>query len=195
MKKIAAHWKKYRFRFLLGLTFIAIIFVIKFYNLDQYLTLEKFKQNREEIKNWVDSHYLKAVLLYIFSYTTIVISSIPIAGILTLISGFLFGTWLGAIYSNIGAIIGASFAFLMARYILGNFIQERYAKQLVHFNNDIEKYGALYLLTIHLAAFVPFFVINTLAGLTRIPLSTFIWTTSVGIFPGSLIYTYAGKQL
>lgn len=81
------------------------------------------------------------------------------------------------------------------RYVIGSYVQERYAVSLTNFNQMIEKKGWLFLLAIRCMPVIPFFMVNMFAALTQIRLSTFIWTTSVGILPTSIIFAYAGKQL
>ena len=96
---------------------------------------------------------------------------------------------------NISATTGATLAFLFARYIAGQALQRKYGDKIAKFNDDLERNGWSYLLVLRFIPIFPFFLINIFAGLTKIPLRTFVWTTSLGIFPGSLIYAYAGQQL
>ena len=103
--------------------------------------------------------------------------------------------FLGALYVNVAATTGATLAFLFARYIAGQSLQAKYGDRLARFNEELESNGWSYLLTLRFIPIFPFFLINLFAGLTNIRLRTFVWTTSVGIFPGSLIYAYAGQQL
>ena len=187
--------QKYRTRFIIGLFFLVLIVLARFFHLTDYVTLEQFKHHRAYIKLLVERHYPLSVISFIFTYILIVALSVPLAAVLTIISGFLFGVLLGALYSNIGATVGGTIAFLIARYVLGDFVQERYAQQLKDFNREVDLHGAWYLMIIHAITLVPFFVVNTLAGLTRISLLTFIWTTSLGVIPGSLLYAYAGRKL
>jgi uncharacterized membrane protein YdjX (TVP38/TMEM64 family) len=78
---------------------------------------------------------------------------------------------------------------------VGTGIQEKYQSQLKKFNEELEKNGTSYLLTLRLIPAFPFFLINFLSGLTTIPVKTFIWTTSLGIIPGTAVFAYAGRQL
>jgi len=114
---------------------------------------------------------------------------------LNLLGGFLFGALVAALYVNIGTTIGSTLSFLTFRYFLGAYVQERYKDKLVDLNAHIKKNGARYLLILQIFPVTPSFLINTLSGLTKIRLWTFVWTTSVGILPGSLVYTFAGRQL
>jgi uncharacterized membrane protein YdjX (TVP38/TMEM64 family) len=115
--------------------------------------------------------------------------------VLTLSGGFLFGALLGTLYVNAGATTGATLAFLFCRYAAGDWIQEKYLDKLITFNRELSENGYRYLLALRLIPLFPFFLINAGAGLTKIPLRTFVWTTSLGILPGSFVYAFAGKQL
>jgi len=120
---------------------------------------------------------------------------VPGATILTLTGGFVFGAVLGAIYVNVGAASGAIAVFLFARYLVGARLQEKYGDKLAKFNNEVDENGYSYLLTLRFIPLFPFWMINLFVGLTKIPLRTYAWTTAVGIFPGSLVYTFMGRQL
>ncbi len=182
-------------KFILLITCIALIIAARFLGLEQYINFENLKNQRESLVLFVQNNYTQSVIFYILLYVTIVSLSLPLAAVMTVAGGFLYGTFWGAVYANIGATSGAIIAFVVARYLLGNYIQNRYTKQLVRFNREFESYGRFYLLAVHFIAFVPFFIVNIAAALTNVSLWTFIWTTSVGIFPGSFVYTYAGQQL
>jgi uncharacterized membrane protein YdjX (TVP38/TMEM64 family) len=186
---------KRRKQILLLVLFIAAILLIRFSPLGDYLTFDNVKKNREAFRMFAEENYLFSVLLYIAAYVLVVALSIPGAVVLTLVGGFLFGTLWTVLYVNAGATVGAAFAFLIARYLIGDRIQHKYEHQLARFNEEIAKNGVRYLLTLRLIPVFPFFLINFLSGLTSIPLSTFIWTTSLGILPGTAVYAYAGRQL
>lgn len=161
----------------------------------EQLTFESIKAQRDALSSAVQEWYLLSALLFVLTYIAVTGLSLPGAAVLTLLGGFLFGTLLGALFVNIGATLGATAAFLAARYVLGESLQKRYAKRLDRLNREIEKNGSSYLLTVRLIAIFPFWLVNLLAGLTRARLTTFMWTTSLGIIPGSLVYAYAGRQL
>lgn len=160
-----------------------------------YINLETLKAHRQQLLATVQNHYLPSVLLYILLYVLVTAFSLPITAPLTLVGGFLFGALNATLATNVGATLGATVTFLMFRYFFGNTIQKKYHAQLITFNANIEHYGANYLLLARLIVFIPFFLVNICAGLTNIPLATFIWTTSLGIIPGSFVYAYAGKQI
>lgn len=185
------HLKKVIFLIIL----LAVIAGIHFSGVAGYLTLENLKENRYLLERTVERHYVPSVVLYILIYIGSSAFAVPDAFILTLAGGLLFHTFPGVIYVGVGATIGAILAFLFSRYLLGNWLQARYAGQLRQFNRELEQNGHLYLLTVRFIPLFPFFLINLLSGLTHIPLRTFVWTTFLGVLPASLIYTYTGSQL
>ncbi len=186
---------KHRKRIFLLIFFIAVIAVIRLSPLSDYLTFDNVKKNREVLLAFTGENYLFSVFLYIAAYVLVVALSIPGGAVLTLVGGFLFGTLPAVLYVNAGATVGAAFAFLTARYLLGDRLQHKYEHQLARFNEEITRNGVRYLLTLRFIPVFPFFLINFLSGLTKVPLKTFIWTTSLGILPGSAVYAFAGQQI
>jgi len=120
---------------------------------------------------------------------------VAIATVLTLAGGFLFGSVFGLLFVNIGVTIGAILAFFFARYLLGEKIQSKYTKQLEKFNKELETNKYQYLFSLRFLPIFPFFLVNFLCEVTKLDLKTFIITTSLGIMPGSFVYTYAGSKL
>jgi uncharacterized membrane protein YdjX (TVP38/TMEM64 family) len=187
--------KKYRKRLIiLALVIIGVVGVYQSGLID-YLTFENLKTFKTDIHNYVDNHPVLSIILFIGVYIVVTGLSLPGATILTLGGGFIFGTLLATLLVNIGATTGATLAFFMARYLLGDWIQERFDEQLKTFNGEIDRYGKNYLLTLRLAPIFPFMWINLFSGLTKIPPATYIWTTAIGILPGSMVYAYTGSQL
>ncbi len=187
--------RKYRAQIIALCALIAIVLAIRLSGADSYLTVENLRKHKELLEQFIDAHYALSVLVYILVYLVSVAFSVPGATVLTLAGGFLFHLFPGIVYVNVGATLGATFAFLFSRYILGNTIQNKYGTQLERFNRELEENGHLYLLTIRFIPVFPFFLINILSGLTKIPLWTYVWSTSIGILPGSVVYTFAGSQL
>ena len=175
--------------------FIALIIAIRYSPAGTVLTLDNLKQHRDELLALVRDHYGMSVALYIALYIATTAFSIPGGAVLTLGGGFLFNTAPATLYVNIGATAGAVLAFLSARYLVGEHVQQKYQQQLSRFNHEMESNGYRYLLALRLVPIFPFFLINFLSGLTKVPLRTFAWTTSLGIIPATVVYAFAGRQL
>lgn len=185
--------KSYRIRifFFIGIiTVLTAVFALT--PASQLLQLSELLANKERLSQGVQQWYIPSVLIFIALYIGVVALSIPGATVVTLSGGFLFGPWRAVLYINIGATIGASLIFLASRYFLGDMIQKKYQEKLKNFNHEMDKNGYNYLLTLRLIPLFPFFLVNLFSGLSRVPLKTFIWTTSLGIIPGSFAYAYLG---
>jgi uncharacterized membrane protein YdjX (TVP38/TMEM64 family) len=153
---------------------------------------EQVYSARDDLLMQVSNRLFISSLIFVLIYFTAVAVSIPGATFLTLTGGFLFGPVLGTVLVNIGASTGALAVFLAARYFLGSQVQRKYGEKLKTFNREIETNGSSYLLTLRFIPIFPFFLINLLSGFTTIKTRTFIWTTVLGILPGSFVYAYLG---
>jgi uncharacterized membrane protein YdjX (TVP38/TMEM64 family) len=91
--------------------------------------------------------------------------------------------------------IGATLAMLIARFLLRDWVQSRFASQMETINFGINKEGGFYLFTLRLVPAVPFFVINLGIGLTPLRAGTFYWVSQLGMLPGTLVYINAGSEL
>lgn len=182
-------------RNILFVLLIAVIVGLRFSPVGSALTFENLKQHRDALLVFVQDRYWLSVASFIATYIVATALSLPAGLVLTLAGGFLFGVQAGVLYVMIGATTGATIAFLSARYVLGERLQEKYRDALKKFNEEFERNGISYLLTLRLIPIFPFFLINFLAGLTRVPLQTFIWTTTLGIVPATAVFTFAGRQL
>jgi len=171
------------------------IAVFSFFDLGQYMTLEALKENKDALKAYTQENYLLTVVLFVAIYAIQTGLSLPGATILTLAGGFLFGTFLGAFFVNLGATSGSVLAFMAARYLFRDSIEQKFGKRLAGIQSGFTDNGFNYLLTLRLIPLFPFFLVNLSAGMTRIKLSTYAIATAIGILPGSLVYTNAGKQL
>ena len=183
------------YRFWIGVFILLGIIILRFSGIADFITLEYLQSKRIGLQNFVAAHYIFSVMSYIAIYAIEVILALPFSALLTMLGGLLFGVIPAVIYTNIGATIGATIFFLIVRYSLGTLLQSHFSKQLHWFNEQMRKYGTSYLVAVHFIAIIPFFIVNILIGLSKVPVWQFIWTTSVGIIPSSLVFAYTGKQL
>ncbi|MBI2775184.1 TVP38/TMEM64 family protein [Candidatus Dependentiae bacterium] len=169
-------------------------FAIYYAQHSSYLSFACFNEGKEELLIQVQNSQTKASLIYILLYIIVAMLT-PSAAMFALAGGFLFGVLKATSFIIISATISGSIAFVATRYLLGRQMQNSYSVQLKKFNDELKKYGSYYLLMVRIIPIFPFFLINIIAGLTKIPFSTFVWTTAIGIIPGTVIYTFAGRQL
>jgi dihydrolipoamide dehydrogenase len=178
------------------LVIIGVLVYLYFaFNIGQYLTLEFVKAQQSEFERYYAEHRTITILTYMAVYILMAAVSIPGATIMTLAAGVMFGLLLGTVLVSFASTIGATLAFLIARFLLQDTIQNKFRDKLKTINAGVEKDGAFYLFTLRLIAAFPFFLINLVMGLTRIPTFKFFWVSQLGMLPGTLVYVNAGTQL
>lgn len=163
--------------------------------LAEWLSFENIKNSQVRLQSAVENNFWVSALSFFSVYVLATAFSFPGAALLTLLAGALFGVVNGVILVSFASTIGASLAFLVARYLLRGAIQQRYGDKLASVNRGVEKDGAWYLLSLRLIPVFPFFLVNLVMALTRLPLKTYYWVSQLGMFPATLVYVNAGTEL
>src|SRR3546814_17770657 len=117
-------------------------------------------------------------------YVVVTAVSIPGAAVLTLAAGALFGLVTGTVLVSFASTLGATLAFLSARFVLRDSLEARYGERLQNINAGVKRDGGFYLFTLRLVPVFPFFLFNLLSGLTALPPRTFYWVSQVGMCIG-----------
>ncbi|MDP3333396.1 MAG: FAD-dependent oxidoreductase [Methylococcaceae bacterium] len=174
---------------------IVLIGLFFAFDLGRFLSLEALKTSRDVLLQTHEAKPLLVIGVFSLLYIVATALSLPGATILTLASGAIFGLWVGIPVALISATIGATLAFLAARFALRDPVQKRFGDRLSAINAGVEKDGAFYLFTLRLVPVFPFFLINLLMGLTPIKTSTYFWVSLVGMAAGTTVYVNAGTHL
>ncbi len=175
---------------------IVVLVVLFFYfDMQDYLSLTKLQSQQATILSYYANHPILTLLVYGLIYIVVTGLSLPGATVLTLAGGALFGLLWGTVIVSIASTIGATLAFLAARFLFRENLEQKFAQQLSAINAGIEKDGGYYLFTLRLVPLIPFFAINLIMGLTKMQASTFFWVSQVGMLAGTLVYVNAGTQL
>jgi uncharacterized membrane protein YdjX (TVP38/TMEM64 family) len=181
---------------LLPLLLLAAVLVAFFaFGLDKYLTLDLLKENRGALKDFVHAHKTQAVLAFIAAYIVVAAFSLPIGSLLSVAGGFLFGSVFGSAWIVIGATIGATILFLIAKTALGDPLRERFAAQLRPMEEGFRANAFSYLLILRLVPLFPFWLVNLAPAFFGVSLITFVITTFVGIIPGAFVFASIGNGL
>jgi pyruvate/2-oxoglutarate dehydrogenase complex dihydrolipoamide dehydrogenase (E3) component/uncharacterized membrane protein YdjX (TVP38/TMEM64 family) len=182
-------------RVLILLVAIGLLTLFFSFDLHHKMTLEGLKSGLVQLHAWRDAEPLQMALGYFFLYVLTTALSLPGALVLTLAGGAIFGFVQGFVLVSFASTVGATLAFLAARYVLRDWVQQRFGEKLKPMNDGIEKEGAFYLFTLRLVPVFPFFLINLLMGLTKMRTLTYYWVSQVGMLAGTVIYVNAGTQL
>lgn len=175
------------------LLLVTIIGISLFFS--DFLTIESIKNNKVWIKEFVDNNYVFSVFLFFLSCLIFVNSPIPLAALTKILGGFFFGFHMGAIYNISATILACLLGFTLSRYAFKEAFEKAYYDRLRKIEREIETNGFYYFVTIRIVMVVPYFLINILAGISRISVKTFVLSTILGVLPASLIYANGGHKL
>ena len=160
-----------------------------------YVSLESFRTHYVEIIKFIQSEYYASILIFIGLYVFSTALSIPGALILTMVGGYLFGAFLGALFSLIGATLGASILFIAARSAFGELFKPKIGSSVERMRNELTKNAFFYLLFLRVVPVFPFFVVNIAPAFLNISFSNYFFASFLGMIPGAAVYALMGSGL
>lgn len=182
-------------KLILAAVFVVAIAGFFYFDLGSYFSLDYFSTQKDNIDQFYQNNQLLTMAIYFLVYIAVTGLSLPGAAILTLVGGAIFGLFYGLLLISFASSIGATLAFLFSRFLLKDWVQNSYAKQLKAINEGIEKEGTFYLFMLRMVPVFPFFIINLVMGLTPLKTAQFYLTSQLGMLLGTAAYVYAGTQL
>jgi len=163
--------------------------------LQQYLSLDVLRDNRAALLDLVARHGPLAAATFVLAYAGVVALSLPGATIMTLAGGFLFGLAVGATLTVIGATVGATALFLIARSAIGDVLRQRAGPFVARMADGFSKNAFNYLLFLRLVPAFPFWAVNLAPALLGMRLPPFVLATAIGIVPGTVVFSAFGASL
>jgi dihydrolipoamide dehydrogenase len=182
-------------RIFLVLAIVALAAAFFAFDLRQYFTLDFFRSQQEAIQSYSLANPLQTAAIYFLVYVAVTGLSLPGAAVMTLAGGAIFGLLWGTVLISFASTIGATLAFLASRFLLRDWVQEKFGDKLKPINEGIAREGAFYLFALRLVPAIPFVAINLVMGLTPMRTWTYLWVSQVGMLAGTIAYVYAGTQL
>jgi uncharacterized membrane protein YdjX (TVP38/TMEM64 family) len=143
------------------------------------------------LERWIQDAGIWAPLLFMAVYAVAAVLFLP-GTLLTLAGGALFGPVLGTLYNLTGATIGATLAFLIARYLASGWVADKAGGRIKQLINGVEDEGWRFVAFTRLVPLFPFNLLNYALGLTRIKLSHYLLATYSCMLPGAMAYSYLG---
>jgi pyruvate/2-oxoglutarate dehydrogenase complex dihydrolipoamide dehydrogenase (E3) component/uncharacterized membrane protein YdjX (TVP38/TMEM64 family) len=157
------------------------------------INFESLQRHHETLEAWVAHSYIYSIGLYFAFYVGVVTFSMPVAGVMSLLGGFLFGPWV-ALPLVVGAVtLGSTLFFLAVRHASYQGFDMGSSKRFEHIRGRFKKNAFLYLLMLRLIPLTPFVMVNMVGALLRARLWTFVTSTALGILPGTFVYVYIGS--
>jgi uncharacterized membrane protein YdjX (TVP38/TMEM64 family) len=183
-------------RRVLPLAVIALAFAAAYaFGLDDHLTLDALAAKRAALLAFVAANPVGAALIYVAVYAGAVAVAFPVASVMTIFGGFLFGWLLGGALTAMAATAGATLIFLAARSAFGDLLRRRAGTRAARLRDGFRRDAFSYLLILRLAPVLPFFVVNIAPALFDVRLRTFVAATFLGILPGTFAYAYLGQGI
>ena len=178
--------------FILILCLVALCFYL---GLPGYLTLDNLRQSQDKFQRFYALHPVLSIAVFVGIYIPVLALNIPGAVILGLAAGALFGTITGTVVVSFASSAGATLGCAASRYLLRDWVQNKFGARLERVNRGIAREGAYYLFSMRLIPAIPFFAVNLIMGLTPMRLTTFYWVSQLGMLPGTAVFVNAGSQI
>lgn len=182
-------------KIILATVILSVIAAFFIFDLAQYFNLEYLKSQKDSLNALYNENPIIVSLIFFFIYVCVAAFNLPAAGLLTVAAGAILGFWNGLFVVSFASSIGATIAFLMTRYLFHDAIQAKFGDRLEAINSGIEREGAFYVFGLRLVPLFPFFVVNSVLGLTKLKTWTFYWASQIGMIAGTAVYVNAGTQL
>lgn len=186
---------RFSVKYLVVLLLAAAVAGAYYMGLFEGVSLESLKVRQDSLRAQASAHPLAFSLAYFFGYIVMAALSLPGAAVLTLAGGAVFGFSRGLVLVSFASSIGASLAFLLGRYLLREWVEEKFGQKFLQVREGFERDGAGYLAFLRLAPIFPFFLVNILSGLTNLPLGKFYLVSQLAMLPGTAVFVNAGTEL
>ncbi len=164
------------------------------FDLERYFSFEMLSRHHAELASWVGGNVALAAFVFVLLYALVVAFSLPIAVVITPFGGFLFGIWLGALLSIVGATLGSVALFLAARTAFQDLFRARAGATLARLEDGFRRNSFNYLLFLRLVPAFPFWLVNIVPALLGMRLGPYAVATLIGIVPGAVVYAGVGAS-
>ncbi|MBX7249492.1 MAG: TVP38/TMEM64 family protein [Caulobacteraceae bacterium] len=163
----------------------------------RYVSFSELRHRHEDLKFFVEEHFLLGLAIYVAVFTAATFVAVPGAMVLQLISGFLFGPWIGGLATAVSATAGSLGYYYAARSALGDSLRRKaYADpRSRRWREGLEKDAFWYLLGLRVPPVMLFVAISALSGLAAVPLRAYVAATFLGVLPSATVYAAIGAGL
>ena len=183
-----------KFLILILLLFFSILWTAYFLNKD-FFQLETFFTNLEFIRDFISKNFLLSIFTFLTLYSFLILCNFPFASILSMINGFLFGTWIGGAISIVGGTLGAFGIFIIAKFFFLEYIKNKFLNKYTYIENYFNKNDLELMILIRIIPAAPFFVQNLILAGLGAKNKKFFFTTLFGLAPWSFIFGSIGQGL
>jgi len=166
-----------------------------FFDPGDILSLEWLKTNQSLLDTFYQANSLTVMTGFVALFLVIGLFLLPGATLLSVCSGAVFGLPLGPLLVSLGSTLGAVLAFFVARYILRDWVEERFGERLQPIQAGLCENDIHYILVLRLVPLFPFFLVNIAMGASQVSWKMFMLGTLLGKLPATWVYANAGSHL
>ena len=191
--------KEKKIKIFLALTYLVIIlgFLWLFFSnftLSEVASYDFIKNNNDYLNEIKDKNFfLISIILFVFIIIWVLL--LGFGSPVILISGFIFGKWLGAIYALIALTIGSTLLYICANYFLKDIIKKKFYNRFYNLNDKFKKNEFNFFLIYRFIGGIPFFISNILPTIFNVKIKNFFFGTLLGMFPQVFVFASLGSGL
>ncbi len=178
----------------LAMSALVVMVTVSWYFADA-MTLDNVQLHKDWLSAFIDRHYFSAVLFFFIACAFFINSPLPLAAVIKVLGGYFFGIYLGAMFNILATLNACLLGFLLSRYAFRSTFEAHFLSRLQQVESEIEKNGFYYFFSLRLMMVVPYFLINFVAGISRISFRAYFASTALGVIPASLVYANGGSKL
>ena len=191
--------KETKIKIFLGLAYLLIIlgflwvFMNKF-SIEEITSYEFIKNNKYFLNELKEGNFF-SLSIYFFLFSIIWVLLLGFASPVLLLSGFIFGKFIGSIYATLGLTIGATLLYIFANFFFKDCIAEKFSKKFSNLNDNFKKNEFIFFLIYRFVGGIPFFISNILPTIFNVKLRNFFFGSLLGMFPQIFVATSLGAGL
>ena len=191
--------KEKKIKIFLGLTYLVIIlaflwFLFSNFSFSEISSYDFIKNNTNYFNKIKENNFFLVSLLF-FVIAIIWVLFLGFGSPVFLISGFIFGKWIGSIYAVLSLTIGATLLYMFANYFLKDLIKEKFSKRFSNLNEKFKKNEFNFFLIYRFVGGIPFFISNILPTIFNIKVRNFFFGSLFGMYPLIFVGTSLGSGL
>ena len=179
---------------LLIMAIIIFLILLIYFTYSPKELIEIINNNLYQIRVYGEKNFVMLNIFFFSTYLFVAIFSLPFALILGLLSGMIFEPINAILLVSFASTIGATFAFLLSRYIFADIIKKKYIKQYEKIDEGFKKYNNYYIFALRMCILFPFFLINIVLGLTSTRVLNFYLISQIGMLPATIIIVNIGNS-
>tara|TARA_A100000164_G_scaffold255333_1_gene227503 strand:+ start:223 stop:939 length:717 start_codon:yes stop_codon:yes gene_type:complete len=188
-----------KIKLFLGLSYLVLISIFlwiffKYFSLEEITSFDFIKNNYEYLNQIKQSNFFFVSLLFIL-FTIIWVLMLGFGSPIILLSGFIFGNWIGSIYATIALSIGATILYLIATYFFKDMIEKKFSSKFIFLKENFKKSEFNYFLLYRFIGGIPFFISNILPTIFNVKLKNFFFGTIFGTYPQTFVWASLGSGL